>query len=169
MKYFAFFFYTVFWNPMCILHLEHTSVRTRHISIISYLPYCVLFILKIHLPSLESAWAGFCFSQPSKATYNSKWMFISVLLISSLSMNYLVWYQTIFIRLCAIGDVWDYVCFMRWWGLTFVFLSYTPFDLMLHFVCKNTGTMLFFIRQFREFLLTMPFETIMKAVNIKLP
>lgn len=48
------------------------------------------------------------------------------------------------------------------------FIFPTPFYAMLHFVCKNTGTVQFFIRQFK-FLLTMPFETIMKVVNIKLP
>lgn len=48
------------------------------------------------------------------------------------------------------------------------FIFPIPFYAMLHFVCKNTGTVQFFIRQFK-FLLTMPFETIMKVVNIKLP
>ena len=36
------------------------------------------------------------------------------------------------------------------------------------YVCKNTDTSQFFIRQLREFLLTMPCETLMK-VNIKCP
>ena len=51
-------------------------------------------------------------------------------------------------------------------GLTFIVPI--PFYVMLYFVCKNTGTMQFSIMQFK-FLLTMPFETIMKVVNIKLP
>ena len=36
------------------------------------------------------------------------------------------------------------------------------------YVCKNTDTIQFFIRQLTEFLLTMPCETLMK-VNIKCP
>ena len=36
------------------------------------------------------------------------------------------------------------------------------------YVCKNTDTSQFFIRQLREFLLTMPCETLMK-VNMKYP
>lgn len=51
-------------------------------------------------------------------------------------------------------------------GLTFIFPI--PSYVMLHYICKTTDTMQFSIRQF-EFFLTMPFETIMKVVNINCP